>query len=252
MKKSIFPLLMFAILPLSSAYSQGTFGQIALGGCWQTTFTLVNISTAADASGRFAFYGDGGSSISVPVLGSGNTSSYQFTIPANGSRSIVLSSSDTSITQGWASMSITAGAVRAQGTLRCQPPGAPAFEAVVPLSTSATAGCIIPLPASSKPTIIIPFDNTGDHSTALALANTTNTALVLPVEFDDESGAVLARDSLPLAAMNHTAFYVSNDYPSIAGKKGVVRIEASVAQLTVLALLFNTTGGFTTILPLPF
>ena len=252
MKKFVITFLMFAILPVSSAYSQGSFGQIAYGGCWQTTFTLVNVSTAAVATGNFSFYGDGGSLISSPVQGAGSTASYQFTIPANGETSVVLSSSDMNITQGWASMSITAGAVRAQGTLRCQPPGGPAFEAVVPLSTSATADCIIPLPASTSPAIIIPFDNTGDHSTAVALANTTSTGLVVPVEFDDQSGTLLMKDSLPLAAMNHTALYITNNYPSVAGKKGIVRIGASAAQLTVLALLFNTTGGFTTILPLPF
>jgi hypothetical protein len=99
---------------------------------------------------------------------------------------------------------------------------------------------------------MIPFDNTGDHSTAVALANTTSSALVVLVEFDDQSGTVLAKDSVTLAAMNHTAFYIPNNYPSVAGKKGIVRLGASAAQLTVLALLFNTTGGFTTILPLPF
>jgi len=252
MKKIILTFFAFGILSVSSAYAQGTFGQIAYGGCWQTTFTLVNVSTAAVATGSFSFYGDGGSLTVAPVEGAGNTSSYQFTVPANGAKSVVLSSSDLNITQGWASMSVTAGAVRAQGTLRCQTPGGPAFEAVVPLSTSATADCIIPLPASTSPAIVIPFDNTGDHSAAVALVNTTNNALVLSFEFDDQSGTVLAKDSLSLAAMNHTAFYISNNYPPLAGRKGIVRIGASVAQLTVLALLFNTTGGFTTILPLPF
>ena len=251
-KRSVLTFLISGILSVSSAYSQGTFGQIAYGGCWQTAFTLVNASTATVAKGNFSFYGDGGSLITAPVQGAGHVSSYQFTVPANGTESVVLSSSDPDITQGWASMSITAGAVRAQGTLRCQPPGGPAFEAVVPLSTSATTECIIPIPASASPAILIPFDNTGDHSTAVALANTTNAALLVPVEFDDQSGAVLAKDSLSLAAMNHSAFYTSNNYPPVAGKKGVVRIGASGAQLTVLALLFNATGGFTTILPLPF
>jgi hypothetical protein len=241
----------------SFAIGQGTFGQIAYGGCLQTTFTLVNTSTAAANVGLY-FYADDGSPLSAPVQGIGNVSSYQLTIPVSGVRSIVLSNSDVNTTQGWANITTAGGlTVRGQGSFRCHNPGGQDFEAIVPLTTESSP-CILPFPPSPNPAILVPFDNTaygdtgGQHVTALALANTTNSPLSIPVEFDDEFNNPLVTDTLNLAAMNHTAFATTTKYPALVGQKGILRIKVSTLNLTVLALLFNNTaaGAFTTIIPI--
>lgn len=239
------------------AIGQGTFGQIAYGGCLQTTFTLVNMS-ADNANVGLYFYADNGSPLSAPVQGVGNVSSYQFTIPVNGVRDVVLSSADGNTIQGWANMTTVGGViVRGQGSFRCHNPGGPDFEAVVPLTTTSSP-CILPFPPSPNPVILVPFDNTsygnsgGQHLTAIALANTTNAPLSIPVEFDDELNNPLVTDTLNLAAMNHRAFETTTMYPAVVGKKGILRIKVSTLNLTVLALLFNNTatGAFTTIMPI--
>jgi hypothetical protein len=251
MPRFIFRFVTLSILCASGAFGQGTFGQIAYGGCWQTTFTLVNLSSQGTASVSLFFYGDDGSPLGAPVQGIGNVSSYIFTIPAGGAQNVVLSNSDTITTQGWASMSTGDGAtVRGQGSFRCHLSGRPDFEAVVPLSTPGSTPCIIPFPPQSNPVILVPFDNTASqYTTSLALANITSAALAVPLEFDDQFNQLLAMDTLNLAAMQHTAFATTDKYPAVAGKKGILRIQASTANLTILGLLFNATGPFTTIIP---
>ena len=116
------------VLYAGAAIGQGTFGQIAYGGCWQTTFTFVNLSAQSAASVSLSFYADDGSPLSAPVQGVGNISPYLFTIPASGAQTVVLTSTDSSTTQGWASMSIANGViVRGQGLFRCHNPGRPDY-----------------------------------------------------------------------------------------------------------------------------
>ena len=230
---------------------QGTFAQIAYGGSWQTTFTLLNLSSTDSANVTLAFFADSGSSLSAPVQGFGNTSSYAFTIPPGGAQNVVLSSSDSTTMQGWASMSATSGIVRGQGSFRFLLPGGTISEAVVPLSISGSAVCIVPFPfVPGSSVILVPFDNTtGQYVTSLALANTTNASLSVPIEFDDQSNTSLVTDTLNLTAMQHTAFVTPQTYPKLAGKKGILRISASTATLTVLGLLSNATNAITTIIP---
>lgn len=230
---------------------QGTFAQIAYGGSWQTTFTLLNLSSTDLANVTLAFFADSGSSLSAPVQGFGNTSSYVFTIPPGGAQNVVLSSSDSTTTQGWASMSATSGVVRGQGSFRFLLPGGAISEAVVPLSAPGSAVCIVPFPfVPGSAVILVPFDNTtGQYVTSLAVANTTNAPLAVPIEFDDQSNNALVTDTLNLTAMQHTAFVTPQTYPVLAGKKGVLRIRQSTEFVTVLGLLSNATNAITTIIP---
>ena len=252
MPRFIFRCFVVGVLCGGSAFVQGTFGQIAFGGCWQKTFTLINLNAQGAASVSLFFYADDGSQLSAPVQGVGNVPfPYVFTIPANGAQDVVLSSTAANVTQGWANMSTAGGViVRGQGSFRCHISGRPDFEAVVPLTTPASTECIIPFPPSPNPVVLVPFDNTaGQYVTSLALANTTSAALAIPVEFDDQFNNPLVTDMLSLGAMQHTAFATTDKYPALAGKKGVLRIKASTMNLTILGLLFNDTGPFTTIIP---
>jgi hypothetical protein len=210
---------------------QGTFAQIAYGGSWQTTFTLLNLSSTGLASVTLNFFGDDGSPLKAPVQGSGNTSSYTFTIPPSGSLNVV---------------------VRGQGSFRFLLPGGAISEAVVPLSASGSAACLISFPVEpgSAPVILVPFDNTtGQYVTALAIANTSNAPLAVPIEFDDQSNIQLAVDTLNLTVNQHMAFLIAQRYPALAGKKGILRIRESTAAVSVLGLLANATNAITTIIP---
>jgi hypothetical protein len=253
MPKSILRFLALSVLCAGAAFGQqGTFGQIAYGGSWQTTFTLMNLSTSGVATITLSFFGDNGSPLNAPVQGFGVTSAYTFAIPAGGAQNVVLVSSDPVTTQGWASMSATGGTVRGQGSFSVLLPKGGISEAVVPLSfPPGSTACILPFP-QTNPVILIPFDNTaGQYVTSLAFANTTSSAPSYVIEFDDQSGNPLVADNLALPAMQHMAFVTTDKYPALANKKGTLRIHADPGKLTVLGLLSNltSTGAITTIIP---
>jgi hypothetical protein len=253
MPKFILRFLSLGVLCAGAAFGQqGSFGQIAYGGSWQTTFTLVNLSSASTATGTLSFFGDNGSPLIAPVQGYGNVSVYTFAIPPGGSQSVVLSTSDLNTIQGWASMSTT-GAVRGQASFRVFLPKGGISEAVVPLTLPGSALCILPFPPSGDPVILIPFDNTnGQYVTSIAIANTTTVDMPsIAMEFVDQSNNLLQSATTSLLAMQHTAFVTTDRYQALAGQKGIVRIHADPAKLTVLALLSNlaSTGSITTILP---
>jgi S1-C subfamily serine protease len=256
MPRLIRRLLLLSIVCAGCAFGQfqgqGTFAQIAFGGSWQTTFTLVNQSSDELANVTLTFFGDSGAPLNAPVQGFGSTSSYTFTIPISGSTNVVLASTDPSVTQGWASMTVTAGIVRGQGSFRFLLPTGVISEAVVPLSPAPSA-CIIGFPTSNNPVIQIPFDNTGGqdfHFTSLAIANISGAPLTVAIDFDDQSNNQLVRDTLTLAVNQHMAFLSTQSYPALAGKKGILRIHEDTSSVTVLGLLSNATSAITTIIPI--
>src|SRR5665213_193373 len=89
MPRLIRRLLLLSFVCAGAAFGQvaGTFAQIAYGGSWQTTFTLVNVDSTNLATVTLNFFADGVPTgpLTVPVQGFGNTSSYTFTIPVGGS-----------------------------------------------------------------------------------------------------------------------------------------------------------------------
>jgi len=253
MPRFIRRLFLLSIVCAGASFGQvtGTFAQLAYGGSWQTTFTLINLDSVDLASVTLNFLQENGSPLNAPVQGFGNTSAYTFTIPPGGSTNVVLSSTDSTTTQGWATMTVAAGNVRGQGSFRFNLPGGQISEAVVPLSTSGSAVCIIPFPPSANPVILLPFDNTtGQYVTSVAIANTTNAAQAVQIEFDDQSNHSLVTDTLNLTPMQHKAFVTTGSYPALAGLKGILRIHASTASVTVLGLLSNATNAVTTIIPI--
>jgi len=233
---------------------QGSFAQIAFGGSWQTTITLINESDTLSANVTLSFFGDNGSPLTAPVLGVGNTSVYSFAIVPGGLQSVVLFSTAPITSQGWANMNVASGVpVRGLGSFRFLLPNGTISEAVVPLSTSDSALCVVPAPTvpGSASVILVPFDNTtGQYTTSLALANTTNGFLSVPIEFDDQSDKLLVTDTLVLTAMQHVAVVTPQAYPALAGKKGVLRIHQSTAFVTLLGLLSNNTNAISTIIPI--
>ena len=261
MPKLICRLFLMSVVCAGATFGQsvaGTFAQIAFGGSWQTTFTLINVST--DVAGvTLNFFGDNGAPLNAPVTvpGSPNissTNSYTFTIPASSSQTIVLPSTDpTTTTQGWASMTVSSGRVQGQGSFRALLPSGSTFEAVVPLTTSGSTVCIIPFPPTGTPVILIPFDNTGGYNSSIAIANISSSAAQsIPIEFDDETNHQLKTDVITLQANGHTAFTLATKYPQdLAGKRGIIRLTPQfTSSVSVLGLLSNPSNAITTIIPI--
>jgi hypothetical protein len=253
---------LFAILlaiGITNASAQGTFGHLAYGAGWQTTFLVVNQDQVTEASVSLTFYSNIGTALSPPVNGGTATSVYSFSIPPNGSTSVVLPDvGGSTSTEGWASLNVNnSPAVSGQAIFRQNPGGSrPVLEAAVPFTSGAPL-CLVPFGnVAPMHTILVPFDNTtGVHVTALAFANTTSTAMSVPIEFDDPAGAAIATGTLNFGALNHSSFVSTAKYPATNGKSGVLRITlpsgANVGDLSVLALLADSSSGtLTTLIPI--
>ena len=244
---------------VGTASAQGTFGHLAYGGGWQTTFLVVNQDRTTDADVSLSFYSDSGTPLAAPVNSGTPVSVYSFSIPPSGSTAIILPDTGGSTTrEGWASLSVSnTPSVSGQAIFRQQLGGShPVLEAAVPFSTGAPL-CLVPygdVPLTHS--VLVPFDNTvGQHVTAFALANTTTAAMSVPIEFDDASGATIVTDTLNLAALNHMAFTSTDKYGATNNKSGVLRITlpggANPGDLSVLALLADTASGtLTTLMPI--
>ena len=270
MPRLIRRLLLLSVVCAGGAFGQsvqGSFAQIAFGGSWQTTFTLINMDSTSPAGGSLSFFGDDGSPLNVPVNVPGqsvvSTSSYTFTIPAGGAVNIVLPSTVPNTTQGWASMTVNAGnSVRGQGSFRFLLPGGQISEAVVPLANQASSNCLILCISPSN--ILMPFDNTANqYITSIALANTASTTQAVAIEFRDQSYNLLVADTLNLTALQHKAFRLIDLYPQTTGMKGILRIHDNTTDsaggspfnapsipIIALGLLSNVTNAVTTIIPI--
>lgn len=242
------------------AFAQGDFAHFAYGAGYQTTFTFINLSTSDTANASLSFYKSDGSALQADVQGVGPVGPYNFTIPAGGSKTVALAGDPAAAasTEGWAHLDVVGGypTVRGQGSFRRHLGSLPDFEAVVPL-TGANPECVIYFP-NSNPQVLVPFDNTaGQYLTALAFANSSAGTQTLQLDYYDESYQKIVSKTLTMNAFAHVAFVTYNPVdpatgsdPALTGKKGVLRIQATSQDFTVLGLLFNTTGPFTAILPI--
>jgi len=258
-RRSLRVLVVAFVAGVGVVSAQGSFGHIAYGGGWQTTFLLVNENTTEAAAVNLYFYSDSGTNLPLAVNGGSPVSPYSTSIPPGGTVSVVIADSGSAIAnEGWASLQVTNGAaVSGQAIFRQNLGGSnPILEAAVPLTVS-TSACIFSF-WQVEPThyVLVPFDNTTNvHLTAIAFANTTSASISAPIEFDDQTGTAIASDTLKLPAMNHTAYVSTTKYPATAGQVGILRITlpsgAGAGDLAVLGLLANPiTGTLTTLIPI--
>lgn len=220
----------------------GIIAQIASGGTWKTTITLLN-PTASPAQVRVAFYGDDGSFLSLPLV----------------------------VTQGSAAVSVVASSVERtippNGTLLLESEAASSLAAVgwadVRSSTPVSGFAIFrqkhgsgvdsegtsPLQSLFAPSFLQPMDNQIGFSTGVALVNlAADQEAVLTAIVYDENGAEIARENFTLPPNGHTSFSVPAKYPALAGKRGFIEFQTNRAPgITGLGLRFQPTLSFTSV-----
>jgi hypothetical protein len=209
--------------------------QIADGGGWKTTITLVNLD-AVPANFRLRFFASDGSLLRLPFEGGtpGRLEEISGIIPVGGSRTIVTAATDTALSQGWAELT-SAQAIGGQGVFRQRVPNRPDQEAGV--------SAILP---SSR--FMIPYDNTQGFVSSMAIANTnldlSRSTTVTP---RIEDGTALLADSVNLPARGQTAFAFAERFPSMAGRRGTADFTSTGADFAALGLRFNNSGAFTSL-----
>ena len=196
-------------------------------------------------------YSDSGLPLIVTPVGLTSNSTFDVSLPSNGSAVLVLPDVGSN-TQGWANVvSLSGGAIGGQGTFLYHRQGGTDWEGAVPL-TPATSNslCIIALPPPQTTTTLLPFDNMAGAVAGIGIANLSGTNQAITLEVDGQDGSVLQTDTLNLGPLNHTSFLLSDRYSSLANQKGVLRLRAANGVVGLLGLRVGSTGGFSTLLPI--
>ncbi len=210
--------------------------QVADGAGWKTVITLVNLDTVP-APFTIRFWRQDGVAQQVPLAGGQTLDTITDTIPVGGTRVIETLGGSTPLVQGWAQMTTTRN-VNGLAVFRQRVAGRPDQEAAVTLTST-----------SSK--FVMPFDNTTDFVTSMALVNTSATlGATISVIIRDESGAQIAFDAISLAGRGYSAFSLADRFASTRARRGSVEF-SSTSQITGLGLRFNSGGAFTSFPVLP-
>ena len=224
--------------------TSGMFSQVAAGGGWTTSFTLLNLSPTAGAA-ELSFWNDDGTAFALPLtfapelgLSPSIGSSTSFVIPANGLARLETALPANSAAQaGWARLAAQPGIV-GSATFRYQSSSGLNLEAVVPLETRT--------PVS----FVLPFDNTAGLATGVAVANGSDTLpAIIEVTALDAAGGQLLVESISLPVRGHTSFMLADRYPSLIGLVGTLELHnSSGGNISVLGLRMNQSGSLTSIL----
>ena len=217
------------------AYS-GFLAHLASGGGWKTTIVLENNgSTAAQA--KLNFFDDQGRALPLPLSfpqGLPATSSNAFTTTLQPGAVLLLESQgpDATLSTGSAQL-FSDGAVSGFLIFRYVPSGQ---EASVPLQTGTATS------------YVLPFDTTTGLTTGIAVANVASTATAIPTVLRDDTGALLANDTITLNAQGHLSFVLTDRYSSALGKRGTIVFQTPAGgQIGAIAIRATAAGAYTTI-----
>ena len=227
-------------LPLltSAATGNGSMAQVASGGGWQTTFTLVNTGLSS-AEAQLSFFDNNGNPLALPLTfvqsGAATTATgISQTIAAGATLVILTEGSNAGASVVGSAQLTTTGNISGFAIFRYKPTGQ---EAVVPIETRKASA------------YILAFDNTNGHATGLALANVSSQAANVPVVVREDTGTTLGRETISLAGHGHASFVLADRYAFAAGKRGTVEFDTPAAvQISVLGLR-GTAGGAVTTIP---
>lgn len=237
---------------------------IAIGNVWSTRLTLVHTGTDLNRI-RVNFWSTGG----LPLMVSATNETFSSLSVTNELLLTLLprSATDFSIAPppgadpsevitGWISVTPPADAgeplkapthlrhITGHGIFTNATPGAPIFEAVVPLKAPAGAA-------------VMPFDNAGGKVSCFAIANPAADRLAsLSLEFAGPTGVRFLTADLNLGSRNQFSTCLPDAYQSTTGQAGVLTIRpgqnaagSNSPALSILGFRADVSGTFTTLFP---
>jgi hypothetical protein len=199
------------------------FPQMAVGEGWESELTLVAQGAEASA-GEIWFIGQNGIPMAVTVDGGTPVTSVSYSLPSRSSRTYKLTSTG-STRSGWILLgnnnTSKQGSINGTLTYRYRPDGI--FRSQVGV-----------LPSQAMSLAHLPYDNTNNNKTAIAIAMLQPGANVEFARYNEE-GAFQDSQSIYLGAMNQQALYVNQLFPSSADSRGFLTISSS-AVFNMVAL----------------
>lgn len=222
----------------------GLIAHLSAGGGWKTIVSLFNPSPAP-VPVRIAAWSSSGSPLAIPwAVASGGSAGaaggpFSWTIQPNGTLDLVADDpANPAVTVGWAQLYAPAS-VSGWVTYAMNLPSGWRSETVVPVERR------------SPVSLVLPFDNSSDYSTGVAVANNSEIggAAVLVVARDGE-GRHLFSDLLALPVRGHTSFDSALEYPALSGLKGTLEFQNTLdGAIAVVGVRFHSTGTLAAISP---
>ncbi|MBI5281168.1 MAG: putative Ig domain-containing protein [Candidatus Solibacter usitatus] len=229
------------IAPPAAVPRAGVFAQVASGGGWKTTLSLINVG-AGPATVRISLAADDGSALDLPLVvtqqGASVTlvgNSLERTLAPNAGLLVETEAAISATLAGWAEVRST-GPVSGYAIFRQRSGEGRESEGTSPLESRTAA------------TVLVSYDNQAGFSTGVALVNLAAAPATVTAILRDDTGAELARDAFLLPASGHTAFSMPEKYPALLGRRGMVEFQSNQSGgLSALGLRFNPSLSFTSI-----
>jgi hypothetical protein len=205
------------------------FAQLVDGADWKTAFYFTNLETHTTAF-EILFLNDNGTDMNLPIIGIGTSTGVNVTLNPGGTLEFETYGTASTLTQGWAYILQT-------GSYAGDSIGASAvFRQSVPLSQPQEA--VVPVVNQYEDHFVLVYDNTA-YTTAMAVANPTGSAVIIPVAILDNFGNTIQTQTVSLGAYQHVAFTIASQWPITSGRLGSIVFLTSGYGIGALGLRFN-------------
>jgi hypothetical protein len=205
--------------------------QIVDGAGWNVRFAIIN-TDQVPVTFTFQFWGQDGNPLPFPIL-NGTPGVLTGTLSPGASFFAQSSGTSTTLRQGWAEIAST-GQIGVTTIYQ--------FNDGSPRDSVGTENATL-----SGSSILMPFDNTQNNVTAVAVANTNSTqALTVSMLFETDGGAQ-STSSLVLPPHTQQTFVAPTLNPAVANTRGSIKFTAPTADIAVVGLEFTQSGQFTSL-----
>jgi len=225
--------ILVPLLPLAAQSTQTLIiPQIADGGAWQTTLVLANTTTTS-ALVSLNFYEEttGGATESWSLSFLEAVSLQNLPLAPGATMFLHTPGTASTTAVGWGQLQAPAGVV-CYAIFTQRVTGRPDQDGTAPATAGTTR-------------VLVPFDNSSNAVTSIALANPSNAAESVLVSIQTDAGAITQQTPLNIPAMGHTAFAFPVQFPATSGQRGLAEFYTAAGSLSIIGLRFNPTGGFT-------
>jgi hypothetical protein len=212
------------------ANTAASVAQIASAGGWDTSVTLVNLSTVP-VGAVMNFFDDSGNPLSLPF--SFPQGAISPTTNSTVSGSINASGLLLVDTTGLATQTAHVGWSRLQA-------GGDVGGYALFTNTTSNWQAAVPLQTLNASSYLLAFDNTGSLSTGLALANLSTQDANINAIIRDDSGTMIGTEMINVPAQGHTSFMLNSTYAVTGRIRGTIEFDTPAGgQINVLGLRVN-------------
>jgi hypothetical protein len=213
-------------LTISTGFGDTVLSQVADGGGWQTTITLVNLRPTPTTFSIIC-YGDNGGSQAFPWTGLGAYSAVYGSLVGYGTLEAVTTGTASATSEGWCNVT-SPGSGPNPSTQAKNDVGAFAVFSYAPTGQQVSVPATSFFVGDTDDSLILAYDNTSGYSYGVALVDSNVYPYVgqpndtVNVYIADQSANPIATDSFQMAPGSHLSFMLADKYPAIANTRGTV------------------------------